>query len=79
MTLTLSTPVEAVVACGATAEKCECAKPTGHVEAGDIFHRCDPMICSGEWVGDYADPITFLPISPPIGIDGLPYCEFDLW
>lgn len=51
-----------VIACGATAEFCVCAKPAGHVVAGDPTHGCDPGECTAQWQGDFGSddwrPVT---------------------
>lgn len=62
----IEAPVEGVVLCQATAARCVCIKPLGHVEAGDPVHGCDPVECGGSWTGDYDDPASFRMVTPPI-------------
>lgn len=67
----MSTVVEGVVLCQATAAKCVCDKPDGHVATGDRVHHCGDPVCLGEWMGDYDDPSTFVMVSPPGGMEAV--------
>lgn len=46
-------PIEGRAICGETAASCRCVKDTGHVDAGDPNHGCNPADCTGEWTGTY--------------------------
>lgn len=68
--MTDQTPIEGRVVCDAQAALCRCVKDAGHVEAGDLVHRCDPNVCTGAWTGSFDETQLdggrdWQPVSPP--------------
>lgn len=60
-----------VLPCDQRASRCRCAKPAGHVEAGDDIHSCPPNECTGQWTGRWGEP-DFKVIAWPFPV-GDPY------
>ena len=51
-----------ITTCANVAAYCSCSKPLGHVDAGDVAHKCRE--CPAEWQGSIDGP-DFVPLHFP--------------